>query len=233
MFGCTEFDMEYDYLIIACGMTNRTFGTPGVDEENRVYFLKSLSDAKNIRSRMIDVFERAANPDLPLEEKKRLLNFMIVGGGPTCIEYAGELEEFISEDVKKIYPDLIDLAKVNLIEVADKIMPSYGKDIQDYVTDDFKNRKINIMTKTSVKEIRRNDKGVTEAELSNGDVHEFGMMVWSTGVEPLQFVKDLECAHDQQGRILIDDKLQVADCPGVYAMGDNAVNANKFLPPVA
>ena len=95
VFGCTSFEMDYDYLIVACGMTNRTFNTPGLSEENRVFFLKSLSDAKKIRSRMIDCFERAANPDLPLDEKKRLLNFMIVGGGPTCIEFAGELDEFI------------------------------------------------------------------------------------------------------------------------------------------
>lgn len=112
-------------------------------------------------------------------------------------------------------------------------MPSYGEDIQDYVEDEFKKKDITIMNKVSVKEIRRNEKDQTEVELSNGEVQQFGMMVWSTGVEPLPFIKELDCPHDPVGRILIDDKLQVANCPGVYAMGDNAVNENKFLPPVA
>ena len=72
-------------------MTNRTFGTPGVTEENRVFFLKTLSDSKKIRSRMLDVFEKASSVSIDEEERKRLLNFIIVGAGPTSVEFAGEL----------------------------------------------------------------------------------------------------------------------------------------------
>lgn len=72
-------------------MTNRTFGTPGLTEENRVYFLKTLTDSKKIRSRMLDVFEKAASVSIDEEERKRLLNFIIVGAGPTSVEFAGEL----------------------------------------------------------------------------------------------------------------------------------------------
>lgn len=72
-------------------MTNRTFGTPGLTEENRVFFLKTLTDSKKIRSRMLDVFEKAASVSIDEEERKRLLNFIIVGAGPTSVEFAGEL----------------------------------------------------------------------------------------------------------------------------------------------
>lgn len=72
-------------------MTNRTFGTPGITEENRVFFLKTLSDSKKIRSRMLDVFEKASSVSIDEEERKRLLNFIIVGAGPTSVEFAGEL----------------------------------------------------------------------------------------------------------------------------------------------
>jgi NADH dehydrogenase FAD-containing subunit len=72
-------------------MTNRTFGTPGLTEKNRVYFLKTLTDSKKIRSRMLDVFEKAASVSIDEEERKRLLNFIIVGAGPTSVEFAGEL----------------------------------------------------------------------------------------------------------------------------------------------
>ena len=90
-FTRAEFHQSYDYLMIACGMRSRTFATPGISQENHVYFLKNLWDARNIRTRLIECFERAANPTLPPDEVKRLLTFITVGGGPTSVEFAGEL----------------------------------------------------------------------------------------------------------------------------------------------
>ena len=184
------FEMEYDYLIIACGKTNRTCNTPGLSETNHVYFLKSLSDAKKIRTRMLDCFERAANPDLALEEKKRLLNFIIVGGSSTGIEikFVSELDDFIKVDVKRWYPELVDLSTVSLIDSWNKIMLFYSSDIQNHVEDEFKKKDIRIINKTYVKGIRRNSKNETEVELSNGEVQKYGMMVWSTGDKPLSFI---------------------------------------------
>ena len=77
--------------MIACGMRSRTFKTPGLSEENHVYFLKNLWDARKIRARIGECFERASNPHIALDERKRLLTFVIVGGGPTSVEFAGEL----------------------------------------------------------------------------------------------------------------------------------------------
>jgi len=92
-----DYDVEYDQLIVACGMTNSIFKTEGVsqdpvvNQDNHIYFLKSLSDAKRIRNRLIDCFERASNPGNTKEEIDNALNFVIVGGGPTSCEFAGEL----------------------------------------------------------------------------------------------------------------------------------------------
>ena len=85
------FTHQYDYLMIACGMRSRTFNTPGLSEENNVFFLKNLSDARNVRSRLGECFERASSPYIAPDERKRLLTFIIVGGGPTSVEFAGEL----------------------------------------------------------------------------------------------------------------------------------------------
>lgn len=71
-----------------------------------MYFLKQLGDARNIRNRLLECFERAANPYLSSEECSRLLSFVVVGGGPTSIEFAAELHDFLANDVKRWYPDL-------------------------------------------------------------------------------------------------------------------------------
>jgi NADH dehydrogenase FAD-containing subunit len=76
--------------------------------------------------------------------------------------------------------------------------------------DEFKKDGIEVLLKTSVKEIRRNEKDQSEVELSNGEVRQFGLMVWSTGVQTLPFIKELDCPHDEpSGRLLTNDKLQV------------------------
>jgi NADH dehydrogenase FAD-containing subunit len=87
-------------------MRNRTFKTPGLSEENHVFFMKNLWDARRVRSRLLECFERASNPVLAADEVKRLLTFVIVGGGPTSVEFAGELANFAARDAKAWYPDL-------------------------------------------------------------------------------------------------------------------------------
>lgn len=75
-------------------------------KENNVFFLKQLGDARNIRNRLLECFERAASPYISDKERTRLLSFLVVGGGPTSIEYAAELHDFLTTDVKRWYPDL-------------------------------------------------------------------------------------------------------------------------------
>ena len=85
-------------------------------------FLKEVEDALRIRRTVIDIFEKASLPTLPEEEKRRLLNFVVVGGGPTGVEFAAELHDFLLEDLAKLYPSLKDLAKITLLEAGDHIL---------------------------------------------------------------------------------------------------------------
>ncbi len=84
-----QFDMKYDILVVAVGSENNTFNTPGVEEH--AHFLKELIDARRIRSAISDAFESAMTPSQTVEEKKRLLHFVVVGGGPTGVEFAAEV----------------------------------------------------------------------------------------------------------------------------------------------
>ena len=106
--------MPYDYLCIAAGNKTNTFNTPGVSEHegSEVCFLKHLYHARQIRNRVLECFERASNPTNEDEEKRRLLQFIIVGGGPTSCEFATELYDFLHEDVTRWYPELLPFIKV-------------------------------------------------------------------------------------------------------------------------
>ena len=84
-----QFDMKYDYLVVAIGSENNTFNTPGVEEH--AHFLKEILDARRIRSAISDAFESAMIPSQTEEERKRLLHFVVVGGGPTGVEFAAEV----------------------------------------------------------------------------------------------------------------------------------------------
>ena len=94
--------------MLAPGMRSRTFNTQGLNKENHVYFLKNLWHARHIRNRIGECFERASNPHISANERKRLLTFIIVGGGPTSVEFAGELHDLCAKDVKRWYPELVN-----------------------------------------------------------------------------------------------------------------------------
>lgn len=86
------------------------------------YILQEVEDAQKIRRSVIDCFERATLPDLDEEERKRTLHFVIVGGGPTGVEFAAELHDFVSEDLAKLYPTIQDLVKITVIQHGEHIL---------------------------------------------------------------------------------------------------------------
>lgn len=105
------FELGWDKLIVAVGCYSQTFGTPGVREH--AYFLKDVGDAKKIRNRLLSCFELASLPTTSEAMKRMLLNFAVVGGGPTGIEWSAELNDIIEEDMGKLYPELVGYAKVS------------------------------------------------------------------------------------------------------------------------
>jgi NADH dehydrogenase len=104
------FDLGWDRLVVGVGCYSQTFGTKGVREH--AYFLKDVGDARRIRNRLLSCFEMASLPTTSEEMKRMLLNFAVVGGGPTGIEWSAELCDMIEEDMKHLYPDLVGYAKV-------------------------------------------------------------------------------------------------------------------------
>jgi len=102
-----------------------SFCSAGVKEN--ALFLKDVGDARKIRNRLLSCFETAALPTTSDEMRKMLLNFAIVGGGPTGIEFSAEMHDLITEDMKRIYPDLIKYAKITVYDVAPTVLSMFDE----------------------------------------------------------------------------------------------------------
>ena len=142
----SEFSLDYDILVVAVGATNNTFNTPGVHEN--CYFLKEMEDAHRIRNTMIDLFESSSIPGQPEQERKRLLHFVVVGGGPSGVEFASELRDFLREDVPSIYPTVLDDFKVTLVQSGDHILNNYDLQISKFTEEQFKKKESHVTTIT-------------------------------------------------------------------------------------
>jgi len=232
-----EFKIKYDHLVLAMGTKSNTFNVPGIESteedigynqtgtnRHNVFFLKQLEHARSIRNRIIECFERASSPTVTQKEKKRLLTFIVVGGGPTSIEFTSELHDFLDTDVCRWYPDLAGEYSVLLVEAGKHLLASFDENLSTYVEKLFKKRNITLLTGESVKEVKEHS-----LIISSGKELEFGVCVWSTGNTALEFVKNLQLPLSPDERILVDDRLKVPGVEGVHALGDCAVSQDRPL----
>ncbi|KAF4382553.1 hypothetical protein F8388_015381 [Cannabis sativa] len=220
--GNEEFCLEYDYLVIALGAQVNTFNTPGVKEN--CHFLKEVEDALKIRRSVIDCFEKASLPGLTEEEKRANLHFVIVGGGPTGVEFAAELHDFVEEDILKLYPGVKDLLKITVIQSGDHILNMFDERISSFAELKFGRDGIDVQTGCRVTSV--SEKEITMKSKTNGQVYSIphGLVVWSTGVGTRPVVKDFMDQIGQANRRILatDEWLQVKGCKNVYAIGDCA-----------
>ncbi|KAK5123871.1 hypothetical protein LTR85_002067 [Meristemomyces frigidus] len=249
------FSVGYDKLVIAVGCYSQTFGTPGVKEH--AYFLKDVGDARKIRNRLLSCFETASLPTTSEAMKKQLLNFAVVGGGPTGIEWSAELHDMIHEDMARFYPELVKYTRITVYDVADKVLAMFDEKLAEYAMKAFRRQDISIQTNHHVLSLRRGAPGSVE---QRDDVKEsttcytldlkeegeigVGMCVWSTGLMMNPFVeKALDSKvkrHPRSHGILTNDKLEAkrnsdddSTVPDVYALGDCAILEGTAYPATA
>ncbi|KAG8490862.1 hypothetical protein CXB51_014036 [Gossypium anomalum] len=208
-----QFKVAYDKLVIAAGAEPLTFGIKGVKEN--AYFLREVNHAQEIRKKLLLNLMLSENPGISEEEKRRLLHCVIIGGGPTGVEFSGELSDFIMRDVRERYSHVKDYIKVTLIE-ANEILSSFDVGLRQYATNHLRKSGVQLM-RGVVKEVHPK-----KIILSDGTDVPYGLLVWSTGVGPSQFIKSLNLPKSPGGRIGIDEWLRVPSVEDVFALGDCA-----------
>lgn len=223
-----ETEIPYDMLVIGVGAENATFGIPGVRENS--CFLKEIGDAQRIRKKIMDCVETAAFKDQSDDEINRLMHMVVVGGGPTGVEFAGELQDFFEEDIKKLVPEISPRFKVTLIEALPNVLPSFSKQLIEYTENTFREEKIDIKTKTMVKNVTNE---TVEAEVSRPDgtkervVIPYGLLVWATGNAVRPLIKDLinriPAQKNSRRGLAVNEYLVVQGTRDIWAIGDCAV----------
>jgi NADH:ubiquinone reductase (non-electrogenic) len=228
-----ELDIDYDALIIAVGARNNTFNIEGV--ATHAQFLKELSDARAIRRTIIRNFETASFAATTAEQRASLLSFVVVGGGPTGVEFAAELHDFIEEDLAPQYPNLAGYSSIKIIE-GRSLLGAFEQGLRDYCKQRFSRQNIGVV-QANVAKVEKN-----VLTLSDGAKVPFGLCVWSTGIAPRRLVSERlgkeSFRTDEWGHLVVDGCLRVERpnsplsevdtahvrapevVPGVFAIGD-------------
>ncbi|KAL6563688.1 Internal alternative NAD(P)H-ubiquinone oxidoreductase A1, mitochondrial [Orobanche gracilis] len=201
-----NFKVAYDKLVIASGAQASTFGIKGAKEH--AIFLREVHHAQEIRRKLLLNLMLSDVPGVSDEEKRRLLHCVVVGGGPTGVEFSGELSDFIKKDVHQRYTHVKDYIHVTLVETSE-ILSSFDDRLRTYA--------IKQLTKYMgiVKDVQPE-----KIILSDGTHIPYGVLVWSTGVGPSPFVNSLEFPKAPGGRIGIDEWLRIPSVQDVFAIGD-------------
>ena len=221
-------EVPFDMLVVGVGAENATFGIPGVREHG--CFLKEVNDAQKIRKRIMDCVETATFKDQTPEEIRRLLHMVVVGGGPTGVEFAGELQDFFENDLRKWIPEITNNFHVTLVEALPSVLPMFSKQLIDYTEQTFKEETIEIRTKTMVKNVTDTYIEAEHTDPQGNKVMEripYGLLVWATGNSVRPLVKDLmnqiPAQKDQRRGLAVNEYLVVKGTDNVWAVGDCAI----------
>lgn len=224
-----EQHIAYDYLVLAPGSTTQTFNTKGVEEN--ALFVRELEDAIKIRNRIIDCFERAACSTSEAVQRE-LLRFAVVGGGPTGIETATEIQDLIHEVLLKRYPEIHpSWPEVSIIQSGPQILPGWPDDVVRRTTDQLKRLGVKLILNTRVIEVKPN-----EVLLKEGHSVQARTCLWCAGVQPSPLVAVCCLPLDKSGRVAISEDLRVPGFPEIFVLGDAAhlmdKKTQKPLPPL-
>eukprot|EP00051_Salpingoeca_urceolata_P006952 m.92001 g.92001 ORF g.92001 m.92001 type:complete len:471 (-) comp15057_c0_seq4:105-1517(-) len=221
------YPLKYDVLILSMGTRANTFGLPGVEEH--ALFLKEVVHAQRIRHRLLSNLELACQPGVDPVHKQQLTNFVVVGGGPTGVEFCGELYDFLQADISKYFPEAAQDVRVYLVE-GREILSSFNDAMRSYALKKISERKRMVLVSANV--VRVTEDAI---ELDNGDVIPTSLVVWSAGVgpQPLSATVGQRGWTMERGRIVVNGHLRVPTLPNVYAIGDCALVQDNPLPQTA
>jgi NADH:quinone reductase (non-electrogenic) len=227
-FRARQLDISFDYLVIALGSTNNFCGTPGMVEHVKPF--RTLADAVNLRNHVIHALEEAEiEPDPQL--RRRLLTFVVAGGGFSGVEVVAELSDFVNK-AKRSYPGIRnEEARFVLAHAGERILPEMSDDLALFAQ--------KLLAKRGV-EIRLKDRliGATseKAQLKSGIEIPSKTIVSSVPSAIPAVLQNLSCAKEN-GRLKVNANLELAGHEGiVWALGDCAsvkTISGKPTPPTA
>jgi len=216
--------LEFDYLVIATGTKTNFFGNEKIKKHSMA--MKSVPQALNIRSLVLQNFEKAAISQSE-EEKKAFLNFVIIGAGPTGVELSGAFAELKNNILPKEYHDLNpDLMKIHLLEGSERVLPPMSEHASKKAEEFLKELGVIVHCKTLVEDydgetITTN----TDLKLTSETV------IWAAGVTgtPIKGLSE-HSIHDKTKRFKVNRYNQIEGYENIFAIGDMALMETKDFP---
>lgn len=206
--------IDYDFLILACGAQHSYFGHDAW--ENDAPGLKTVEQATEIRRRILSAFERAENEADPIAQRA-LLNFVIVGGGPTGVELAGAIADIartvLVDDFRRVNP--AD-ARVLLVEAGPRVLPAFPEELSQHAAEDL--RTIGVEVRTNARVVDVDDRGVQIGEERVPAKSVF----WAAGVAADRITGTLGVPLDRAGRVVIESDLSIPGHRDAFVIGDAA-----------
>jgi len=217
-------DIKYDYLVIATGSKTNYFGNKEIERNSMA--MKTIPQSLNIRSLILENFEQALLTN-DIDERHSLMNFVLVGGGPTGVELAGALAEMKKAILPKDYPDLdVRKMEINLIQGSNRVLDSMSENASE------KAEKFLLDLGVSVwKNVRVTGYDGKTVTTSSDLSFDSATVIWTAGVQGAlphglkadSFIKNVN-------RIKVNQFNQVEGYDNLFAIGDIAVMASEQYP---
>ena len=207
--------VPYDYLVLATGSQSDYFGNQSL--ARHAFGLKELHEGLTLRNRVLARFE-ASRWISDSDERRVLLTFAVVGGGPTGVEMAGALSELIRLVLRRDYKDL-DLAEVRvlLLEAGPSVLATFDQRLQEAARRSLVKTGVELQLGAKVQE-------VTAASIRLADGREIpaGTVIWTAGVRASDLGTAIGLELGRQARIKVEPTLQLPGHPAVFVIGDLA-----------
>jgi len=215
--------LDFDYLIVALGSATNDFGIKGVADN--ALGMKTVNEALNIRSEIMRRFE-----DLCRFEDDTKFSIAVIGGGPTGVEMAGAIAELKRGPLNSDNKDAAKNIDVYLVEAGSRLLPALSPKLSERTKKDLEKLGVKVLTNHAVKEVKPR-----QILFNDGNKIPSEVTVWAAGVQGEPAMAKLSIPH-ANGRISVDQSLQVTNYPYVFAIGDIAGakgSDGRFLPMVA
>ncbi len=216
--------LPYDYLILACGATHSYFGNP--DWEEFAPGLKTVAQATEIRRRVLSAFELAERETDPATQRK-LLTFVVVGGGPTGVELAGAIGEMsrftLAADFRKINPKQ---TRILLIEAGPRILPMFREAQSEKALRSLETLGVQVWTGSSVTALDKDGVALGSERI------EAATVLWAAGTEASDLGPASGLEVDNRGRVLVKGDLSIPGHANVFVAGDQARVGGESVEPL-
>lgn len=227
-------DVLAQLMISLIGSASNPHGVKGLEN---CHFLKSIGDARQIKNTILRNLELACLPTTSDEERKRLLSFVVSGGGPTGVEFAAELSDMLNEDLLGAFPRLLrNEVSIHIIQSRGHILNTYDEALSKFAEERFARDQVGVLTHSRVKEVQPDKIVFTQKEDGKLITKELpmGFCLWSTGVAQTEFCKTVakQLGDKQRNRHALetDTHLRLVGAPlgDVYAIGDCSTVQNNL-----